>query len=286
METLRLANAEQIELLAQAIQNSPENEVARRCVDLLERCYATGDRDSKVVRQSSDALEAAAKSDRWFVAEAARDSLERHWKRRVEIAMLDLQKLGAGMSPKAPEKLWENNQEYSGPFNRLDPTSDDHLKIFIDEYWKADAGSFDLLQRLTPLVSHDFMRGTTRVSVVLIDGHTQEPEEIAQLNAIFGDTRVSKRGRVCLGISHSLQADTRTGVEVSNVQQGSSASTAKIQPNDLLMKFEGKTLKDFDELIELLKSYRPDDEVTFEVLRYGVREPFDVKVKLQGWYER
>lgn len=285
-ETLRAISAEQIDLLAQAIQNSSENEVARRCIDLLERCYATGDRDSRVVRQASDALEAAAKSDRWFVTEAARDSLERHWKRRVEIAMLDLQKLGAGMSPKNPAKLWESNQEYSGPFNRLDPTSDDHLKIFIDEYWKADASGFELLRRLTPLVSHDFMKGTTRVSVVLIDGHAQQPEDIAQLNAIFGDTRVSKRGRVCLGISHSLQADVRTGVEVSNVQQGSSAFTAEIQPNDLLMKFEGKPLKDFDELIEKLKSYRPGDEVTFEILRFGVRKPFNVKVKLQGWYER
>lgn len=285
-ETLRAVSAEQINLLTQAIQNSPENEVARRCVDLLERCYATGDRDSKVARQASDALEAAAKSDRWFVAEAARDSLERHWKRRVEIAMLDLQKLGAGMSPKIPEKLWETNQEYSGPFNRLDPTSDDHLKIFVDEHWKADTRGFELLRRLIPLVSHDFMKGTTRVSVVLIDGHTQQPEEIAQLNAIFGDTRVSKRGRVCLGISHQLQANILTGVEVSNVQVGSSAFTAKIQPSDVLLKFEGSPLKDFDELIEKLKSCRPDDEVTFEVERYRVRKSFSVKVKLQGWYER
>ena len=286
METLQAVNAEQIDLLALAIQTSPENEVARRCVDLLERRYATGDRDSAVVRIASHALEAAAKSDRWFIAEAARDSLERHWKRRVEITVLDLQKMGAGMLPKVPEKLWESNREYSGPFNRQSPIGDDHLKIFVDEYWKADARGFELLRRLIPLVSHDFMKGTTRVSVVLIDGHTQQPEEIAQLNAIFGDTRVSKRGRVCLGISHQLQANILTGVEVSNVQVGSSAFTAKIQPSDVLLKFEGSPLKDFDELIEKLKSYRPDDEVTFEVRRYDVRKSFNVKVKLQGWYER
>ncbi|MBC7966682.1 MAG: PDZ domain-containing protein, partial [Fuerstia sp.] len=77
-----------------------------------------------------------------------------------------------------------------------------------------------------------------------------------------------------------------SGVEVTNVQPGSSASSAGIKPSDVLLKFEGKPLKDFDELIELLKTYRPDDEVTFKVRRYSVREPFDVKVKLQGWYER
>ncbi|MEJ7594807.1 MAG: PDZ domain-containing protein [Planctomycetaceae bacterium] len=286
METLQAVNAEQIDLLAQAIQTSPENEVARRCVDLLERRYSSGDRDSAVVRQASDALEAAAKSDRWFVAEAARDSLERHWKRRVEITMLELQKLGAGMSPKAPEKLWESNSEYSGPFKLQSPARDDHLKIFVDEHWKADAKGFELLRRLVPLVSHDFMTGQSRVSVVLIDGHTQQLEEVAELKAIFGDTRVSLRGAVCLGIAHQPQDASRIGVEVSEVQQDSSAFKAEIQADDILLKFNDKPLKDFDELIELLKAFRPGDEVTFQVRRYGDRTPFDVKVKLQGWYER
>ena len=286
METLQAVNAEQIELLTQAIQTSPENEVAQRCVELLERRYATDDRDSAVVRQASESLEAAAKSDRWFVAEAARDSLERHWKRRVEIAMLELQKLGAGMSPKDPAKLWGSNDEFSGPFNQQDPTSDDHLKIFFDEHWKADAKGFELLRRLVPLVSHDFMTGPSRVSVVLIDGHTQQQEEISELKAIFGDTRVSARGAVCLGISHQPQDASQIGVEVSNVMPHSSADKAAILREDVLMKFDGKPLKDFDELIELLKAFRPDDEVTFQVRRYNVRTPFDVKVKLQGWYER
>ncbi len=286
IETLQAVSAEQIDLLTQAIQTSTENEIARRCVDLLERRYATGDRDSAVVRQASDALEAAANSDRWFVAEAARDSLGRHWKRRVEITLLELQKMGAGMSPKLPEKLWESNREYSGLFNRQDPTSDDHLKIFVDEHWKADAKGFELLRRLMPLVSHDFMTGPSRVSVVLIDGHTQQPEEEAELRAIFGDTRVSSRGAVCLGISHQPQDASRSGVEVSNVQRDSSADRAEIQATDVLLKFDGKTLKDFDELIELLKAFRPGDEVTFQVRRYSERAPLDVKVKLQGWYER
>jgi len=286
IETLQAANAEQIDLLVQAIQTSKENEVARRCVDLLERRYVTGDRDSAVVRQVSDALEAAAKSDRWFVAEAAQDSLERHWKRRVEITLLELQKMGAGMSPKVPEKLWENNREYSGPFRRPSPAGDDHLKIFVDEHWKADAKGFELLRRLLPLVSHDFMTGASRVSVVLIDGHTQQPEEEAELRAIFGDTRVSSRGAVCLGIIYQAQDSGGSGVEVSDAQDDSSAFRAGIRAGDVLLKFDGRTLKDFDELIEKLKAFRPGDEVTFQIRRDGKRTPFDVKVKLQGWYER
>ncbi len=286
IETLQAVNAEQIGLLSQAIQASTENEVARRCVDLLERRYATGDRDSEVVRQASEALEAAAKSDRWFVAEAAHDSLDRHWKRRVEIALLELQKMGAGMSPKIPEKLWESNREYSGPFNRQSPIDDDHLKIFIDEHWKADAKGFELLRRLVPLVSQDFMTGQSRLSVVLINGHTQQPEEEAELKAIFGDIRVTSRGAVCLGIVSQGQDANRSGVEVGLVQRDSSAFRAEIRAGDLLLKFNGTPLKDFEELVEKLKAFRPGDEVMFQVRRVSERTPFDVKVKLQGWYER
>ncbi len=286
IETLQAVNAEQIGLLSQAIQASTENEVARRCVDLLERRYATGDRDSEVVRQASEALEAAAKSDRWFVAEATQDSLDRHWKRRVEIALLELQKMGAGMSPKIPEKLWESNREYSGPFNRQSPIDDDHLKIFIDEHWKADAKGFELLRRLVPLVSQDFMTGQSRLSVVLINGHTQQPEEEAELKAIFGDIRVTSRGAVCLGIVSQGQDANRSGVEVGLVQRDSSAFRAEIRAGDLLLKFNGTPLKDFEELVEKLKAFRPGDEVMFQVRRVSERTPFDVKVKLQGWYER
>ena len=286
IELLKSINSEQIARLADAVRQHPDSEVARRCVELLERSYATGDRDSAVVRQSSEALESAIDSERWFVAEAARESLERHWKRRVEIAVLELQKLGAPMSPKDPTKLWVISNDYAGPFNRQDPTSDNHLKIYVDEYWKTGPRGFELLKRLSSLVSHDFMAGLSRVSMYVIDGHPLEPEQIAQLKAIFGDTRVSERGRVCLGISHQPLNNDRGGVEVSNIQRDSSADKAKIQQDDVLLKFDGKPLTDFDNLIEVLKAYRPDDEVTFEVLRYGVRKPFEIKVKLQGWYER
>jgi len=286
MDLLKSVSPEQIPLLAEAVQNHADNEVVRRCIELLERRYATDDRDSTIVHQASEALEAASKSERWFIAEAARDALERHWKRRVEIAMLELQKLGAPMLPKDPSKLWAGGNEYRGPFNRPNPTDEDHLKIFVDEYWKTGPRGFELLQRLSSLISHDFMTGGSRVSMFVIDGHPLAHEQIAELKAIFGDTRVSERGRVCLGIVNQPLSNGRGGVEVGNVQDGSSAAKANIQREDVLLKFDGKPLKDFDELIGVLKAYRPDDEVTFEVMRYDVRKPFEVKVKLQGWYER
>ena len=249
------------------------------------RIYATGERDSSVVRQASEAIEMAANSERWFIAEAAQDALERHWKRRVEIAMLQLQLLGGNMSPRDPALLWKR-----GPGSyQASPTSTDHLKVFVDEFWKADEYAISLLKRLTPLLNHSFIPGRSRLSFVLIDGHKQTEEEIAQIKAMLGDTNVMSRGQVYLGIVHQSSNTDGPGIEINQVGPDSSASKAGLEVGDILLECEDKPLKEFDDLIELLKTHKINDEVTFEVYRNDFRTPgkkFDVNVKLYGWYER
>ena len=285
LDVLKSVNAEQISLLAEATEEHSDGEVARRCIELMTRIYATGDRDSSVVRQASEAIEIAANSERWFIAEAARDALERHWKRRVEIAMLELQTLGGNMSPRDPAKLWERNSlSYQSS-----PTSTDHLKVFVDEHWKADAYAILLLKRLTPLLYHSFIPGRSRLSFVLIDGHTQTPEEIAQIKGIFGDTNVMSRGRVYLGIVHQSNNAEDSGIQINQVGPDSSAAKAGLEVGDILLKCKDKPLQEFDDLIELLKTQNVNDEVTFEVYREDFRtrgKTFEVKVRLYGWYER
>ena len=79
----------------------------------------------------------------------------------------------------------------------------------------------------------------------MIDGHPLEQEQIAELKAIFGDTRVSERGRVCLGISHQPLNSGRGGVEVSDIQRDSSAAKADIRQDDVLLKFDGQAAQGF-----------------------------------------
>ncbi len=285
LDVLKSANADQIVLLAEATEKHSDSEVAKRCIELITNIYATGDRDSAVVRQASETIEAAANSERWFIAEAAQDALERHWKRRVEIAMLQLQSLGGNMSPRDPAKLWERN----GSSYQSSPTSSDHLKVFVDEFWKADENAISLLKRLTPLLNHSFIQGRSRLSFVLIDGHTQTPDEVSRIKGMFGDTNVMSRGRVYLGIVHQTTNTDGPGIQIDQVGPDSSAAKAGLEVGDKLEKFEGQTLNEFDDLIGLLKAHKVNDEVTFEVYRQDYSTPgrlFDVKVKLYGWYER
>ena len=285
LDVLKSVSADQMVLLYEATEKHSDNEVAKRCIELMIRIYTTGDRDSGVVRKASEAIEVAANSERWFIAETAQDALERHWKRRVEIAMLQLQLLGGNMSPRDPAKLWER----SSTSYQSSPTSSEHLKVFVDEFWKADEYAISLLKRLTPLLNHSFVPGRSRLSFVLIDGHTQTPEEIARIKGMFGDTNVMSRGQVYLGIVHQSSNADDTGIQIDQIGPDSSAAKAGLEVGDKLEKFEDKTLKDFDDLIELLKAHKVNDEVTFRVYREDYTTPgrhFDVKVKLYGWYER
>ena len=231
LDALKSVNSDQIVLLAEATENRSDNEVAKRCIELMIRIYATGERDSSVVRQASEAIEMAANSERWFIAEAAQDAIERHWKRRVEIAMLQLQLLGGNMSPRDPALLWKR-----GPGSyQASPTSTDHLKVFVDEFWKADEYAISLLKRLTPLLNHSFIPGRSRLSFVLIDGHKQTEEEIAQIKAMLGDTNVMSRGQVYLGIVHQSSNTDGPGIEINQVGPDSSASKAGLEVGDILL---------------------------------------------------
>lgn len=287
LDVLKSVSAEQIAILAKATETHPDNEVAKRCVELMIRIYATGDRDSHVVRQTSEAIEIAANSERWFIAETAQDALERHWKRRVEITMRQLQLIGANMSPRDPAKLWERSPNSY----QSSPTSTEHLKVFADEFWKADEYAISLLKRLTPLLNHGSVPGRSRLSFVLIDGHAQTPEEIAQIKGMFGDLNVMSRGQVYLGIVQqtSIARAEEAGIWIDQIGPDSSAFKAGLEVGDKLEEFEGKALQEFDDLIGHLKAHKINDEVTFTVYREDYTSPgrrFDVKVKLYGWYER
>lgn len=59
------------------------------------------------------------------------------------------------------------------------------------------------------------------------------------------------------------------GLWVSNVQTGSAADKAGIQPFDIIVKFDGKEVRTFNELESLKLQHRPGDEVEMEVYRNG-----------------
>lgn len=294
-----------VESICQLLRENPHPDAARRLIELLGLVYTRGSFRDETVLRASVALEEAAKSELWFVSEAGNEILKNATTQRVSIAIARLTTLGVPMEPQDPDELFQN----AGPAVgfRADPTSNHHLKIYVDEHWPDSPQVFELLEQLRVLAG-SLRIGAGRISIYQIDGHPLPPEKIARLKALYGDLRVQERGRVCLGIVQgTMFGGNLQGVLVSQVDPKSSAGEAGLRQNDVITRIDEKELIDFNDLVEELRSYRIGDVVTLKVIRNGVQanrtvvpqppplnpppeqpsgeEQLEIKVTLKGWYD-
>lgn len=294
-----------VESICQLLRENPHPDAARRLIELLGLVYIRGSFRDETVLRASVALEEAAKSELWFVSEAGNEILKNATTQRVSIAIARLTTLGVPMEPQDPDELFQN----AGPAVgfRADPTSNHHLKIYVDEHWPDSPQVFELLEQLRVLAG-SLRIGAGRISIYQIDGHPLPPEKIARLKALYGDLRVQERGRVCLGIVQgTMFGGNLQGVLVSQVDPKSSAGEAGLRQNDVITRIDEKELIDFNDLVEELRSYRIGDVVTLKVIRNGVQanrtvvpqppplnpppeqpsgeEQLEIKVTLKGWYD-
>ena len=106
------------------------------------------------------------------------------------------------------------------------------------------------------------------------------------LKGNFGDTRIAERGRVCLGVQNEPRFGGTVGIFVGNVQKGSSAAVAGIQPGDLILGLNGEQLSDFDDLVVRLQKFDVGDKITLQVRSArlpGETTLNNVEVTLKDW---
>ena len=286
--TLRNAKGQQLQEICKVLEAGKDSESARRIIEVLELRYEQAALDSDDVRTTSEALEKSAHSERWFVSETVRDVLERHWQRRTEIAVVELVSMNVPLSPKDPSELWKQNPDAAPQmFGQADPTSLQHLKIYIDKNWPGNDRAFELLRRLDSLRTESFMTQPRLVSIFLIDGHPLAIEQVAILKGTFGDTQIAERGRVCLGVLNQPRIGVEEGILVGSVQEGSSAHVAGIREGDLIVAMNGKKLADFDQLVTQLRSFDVGDKILLHIRINGLQDEGgsrSVEVTLKGWH--
>lgn len=257
-----VADTASLTLIDRELRSSMEPERVRRLLEILEAQYERCDFRSPEAVALSELLEQAAFSESWFVSEAARSILKRLWKRRVEIAVTELRRLRVPLEPSDPSELWKADDN---PRNlAFDPSIRRQLRIYADEHWPADPRVFVLLRRFSELSPWPRIGGGI-VTVYQLQGHPLKAEQTAELKAIFGDMRVEERGRVCLGIVSEQGLNDLSGAMIRQVEPGSSADLAGLQPGDLIQTVNGQEISDFQELVSLLRDYNVGDKVTLRV---------------------
>lgn len=260
---LNAVSAAQISQLAQAAESQEDAEVARRLFELMEKFYSGN--DAVMTAAASEALERAASSQRWMVAERAADVLDRQWRRRSRLTIAELQTLGARFN--SVDLL----QFAQGPGGRnrffFQPINLSQLQIKLDRTWHGGERGIRLLERLAAVVTGGGPVGEIRSAIYLIDQHPLTEPEVVRLKTAFGDARVVPRGRVFLGISNSLFFGEGKGCRVGEVTEGTSAHDAGILPEDVIRSVDGIEIRDFDHLVQLLRDYDVGDRVKMKIER-------------------
>ncbi len=283
VNALRNVPIEQLQQVGDAIEANGSTEAIRRWIDVLEQRYNGLDLGAEPLFYVSETLHRFRKSDTWFASEAATRVLDRNWKRQVELAVLQLNRLKFPLDPKDPAKLFQYEPD---DFARA--TSDRFLKLVIDHSFPNNPEVFEHLERLAPLRSRIFLRSPQLVSVMMIDGHPLSEEQEVKIKAIFGDIAVQERGPACLGISPDPREIGVDGVLVQSVAAGKSADLAGIAEGDFIRELDGEPLPDFEQMVKRLRKYRIGDKIKLSVIkaaRLRADEAQEVEVTLTGWYE-
>jgi len=77
------------------------------------------------------------------------------------------------------------------------------------------------------------------------------------------------------------------GVKITDISQSSPAEKAGLQKDDIIIKLNGRVVKGTGHLYSMVRSHKPDDEITLEIIRAG--SPISIKVVLgkagnEGYY--
>src|SRR5262245_62104024 len=172
-------------------------------------------------------------------------------------------------------------RELGGVIKRIDPNGMDKdvleaspeeypsLMVILDETWKGGGTGIVNVKRLavrTPLPL-----------VYVIKGANVPGEAVASVQRAIPSMRIEFRGSALLAI----RCEARAPCVVDIVEPISPAHRAGIQPGDVIVKYDGETLSNFERLIEITSSHKPGDRVELEVRRGETT--ITLKARLTGW---
>lgn len=145
-------------------------------------------------------------------------------------------------------------------------TDKEEWSVFIDSKWKGGDEGIDQLERLKQLSSLS-IKGRPKIS----------EERLAKLKKTLPDLKIMRRGNAYLGIS--WRANEEDGCAIAYVSPASPAEKAGLVPGDVIEKVEGKKIEEFEELLNVMLTKEPGDEISLGIIRRN-GESITVAVKL------
>ncbi len=120
-------------------------------------------------------------------------------------------------------------------------------------------------------------------SLYRIEGKQVTDNGIMQLRAAVPGLEIQVRAAAKLGIEHrpELMGPVEPGCLIEAVKEGEAAANAGLRRGDVILRFAGQTIENFNSLIEILHRHNPGDRVEATISRNDV--PMTVQLTLTGW---
>lgn len=235
-------------------------ESAVRAVAVLREIYVASEGEAVDVTEA--ALEQLTQSSNRSIAGRAHAVLEQYYVVRQKRAIAAIRELGGVIDT--------TNAQDKELLDLEDPNLLLRIGVYVrlDRDWKGGDEGLRHVKRLTKLQQLYLVKGS---------GVTEKGE--AELRRALPNVNIQHRGQACLGISGG--GDDGIGCRVGFVKPGSSADKAGLQTGDLIMTFDGKPSRTFEDLVELIGTHVPGDKVKADIYRRG--EQITLEIELGGW---
>jgi len=244
------------------IAESGSLEANSRALTILESIYTNG--DIKSADRAELALEQLKKSKRRSIASRADRVLTRHEDVREKRAVAEIIKLGGIVKYGS----LQNARAFAPPNNPRNPRKEISM-IVLSRKWKGRDDGLKYIKRL---------KKTSFISLYRVTGNHVSDNAIKDLQMSMPRLTVQQRGPSYLGISGSSR---QKNCYVGMVVPGAAAAKAGIRQGDVVLKFGGKPVPDFETLIELIGGTNPGDTVECDIRRRTVE--MKLKVVMGEW---
>ena len=196
----------------------------------------------------------------------------RRWKR----AVVRLNLLGGGVKSKnrADAGLPDPNPDLGGNL----PTH-----VILGEKWRGGNEGLINVKRLVyalQVLVNSQRLPPLPLPVYVIDGAEVSPEALADLQQSLPGLEIQSRGRARLGVFCS----SRIGpCAITDIERNSAAERAGLRAHDIVVRYDGETVDDFEQLTRITRGHKVADRIKLEVQRDG--EIVELEAELSGWDE-
>ena len=242
-------------------------EASVRAFDLLRQLYREG--DDSVIESVESAYESLQKSENPIVASRAEARVEASVAVRHRRAVSAFLKLGGILRFRKPTEL-----EQPVPDEATRPIE----YAMLTPSWQGGDEGLKYLRRIEDFRVRGEFRGA---HLFVIKGSKVSPDSLKELELSLPGLLIQRRGPSCLGVSPYTGFGNEEGLPISEVKPGSAADRAGLRPGDLIIKFNGHVVNDFETLVDRISETQPGDKVPVVFERNQSLDT--VTVELRGW---